>query len=78
MMFGGSTPDPMTPLPALRIAVTGTPGCGKTSMCEAGRIHLQEQGEEIAVQTVKELADAAGALGAGTLRMGPHPSMSNC
>jgi len=63
-MFGGSTPNPMTPLPALRIAITGTPGCGKTSMCEAGRIHLQEQGEEIAVQTVKELADAAGALGA--------------
>ena len=72
-MFGGSTPDPMTPLPALRIAVTGTPGCGKTSMCEAGRIHLQEQGEEIAVQTVKELADAAGALGAADPEDGAAP-----
>lgn len=73
MMFGGSTPDPMTPLPALRIAITGTPGCGKTSMCEVGRIHLQEQGEEIAVQTVKELADAAGALGAADPEDGAAP-----
>jgi adenylate kinase len=42
-------------------------------MCEVGRIHLQEQGEEIAVQTVKELADAAGALGAADPEDGAAP-----
>ena len=42
-------------------------------MCEVGRIHLQEQGEEIAVQTVKELADAAGALGAADTEDGAAP-----
>ena len=63
-MVDGATPAAMVSLPALRIAVTGTPGCGKTSMCEVGRAYPQEQGEEVAVQTVEELADTAGALGA--------------
>jgi len=66
-MVGGATPAAMVSLPAQRIAVTGTPGCGKTSMCEMGR----KGGEEIAVQTVEELADVAGALGATDAEAAP-------
>tara|TARA_B100001146_G_scaffold213774_1_gene214447 strand:- start:765 stop:1358 length:594 start_codon:yes stop_codon:yes gene_type:complete len=70
-MVGGATPAAMVSLPALRIAVTGTPGCGKTSMCEIGLTYLREEGEEVAVQTVEELADAAGALGAADAEAAP-------
>ncbi len=70
-MVGGATPAAMVSLPAQRIAVTGTPGCGKTSMCEMGLTYLREGGEEVAIQTVEELADAAGALGAADAEAAP-------
>ena len=63
-MVGGATPAAMVSLPALRIAVTGTPGCGKTSMGEIGLTYPSEMGGDVTVQTVEELADVAGALDA--------------
>ena len=63
-MVGGATPAAMVSLPALRIAVTGTPGCGKTSMCQIGLTYSSEMGGDVTVQTVEKLADVAGALDA--------------
>ena len=64
LMVGGATSAAMVSLPAQRIAVTGTPGCGKTSMCQMGLTYPSKKGGEVTVQTVEELADVAGALGA--------------
>tara|TARA_B100001179_G_C18588226_1_gene403342 strand:- start:1096 stop:1695 length:600 start_codon:yes stop_codon:yes gene_type:complete len=72
-MVDGATPAPMASLPALRIAVTGTPGCGKSSMCAVSRTYSQKQDEDVAVQTVEELADAAGALDAADAEDGAAP-----
>ena len=53
----------MTWLPNLRIAVTGTPGCGKSSLCQAA---LREAGAELRVATIlniEELAQEHACLG---------------
>ncbi|MBT4058731.1 MAG: AAA family ATPase [Euryarchaeota archaeon] len=53
----------MSGLNACRIAITGTPGCGKTSLTDFAANHSQKIDWNLNIQTVKELAKKFGHLG---------------